>query len=139
MLFQKLKTQKTVNVNISKYLINWEGDCRSKFQKNVKLWLKPYWKHDICLEELLIPGSRMTCDLVNLSKKIVLEVSGDQHLDFNPYFHNNCRMQWHAQILRDANKQTWSEQNGFTFVEIYPEDLPLSAKFFKDKYDIDLI
>ena len=139
MLFKKINSQKPVNITVQKYLVKWEGKCRSKFQLSVKQWLKPYWQWDICLEELLVPGSRMTCDLVNLTKRIIVEVSGEQHQNFNPHFHNNCRHQWVGQIRRDAAKEEWAVQNGFQFVEIFPDDLPLSEKFFKDKYDIELI
>ena len=42
------------------------------------------------------------------------------------------------QIKHDVVKLNWMEKNGYLFVEIYPEDLPLTKEFFLNKYNIDL-
>ncbi len=138
MFFKKVNSQKSCNVNIIKYMVNWNGKCRSKFQFQVKQWLKPYWANHVCLEEMLVPGSRMTFDLVNISKRVIVETSGSQHEDFCPHFHNNSRAAWLAQLSRDRMKREWAEQNDFILVEIFPKDLPLTPDFFKKNYDLDL-
>ena len=138
MNFSKLNSAKTANVNLSKYMVAWDGPCRSKFQKIVKRWLHPYWKGHLCVEELRIPGSRMTCDLVNVTKKIVVETSGEQHLDFNPYFHLKNRANWLGQIKRDLRKKEWAAANGFLLVEVFPDDMPITLEFFEEKYGIDI-
>lgn len=138
MNFKKLHSDRVANVNLSKYMVVWDGPCRSKFQKEVKQWLKPYWRGHLCVEELRIPGSRMTCDLVNITKKVIVETSGDQHLDFNPHFHLKNRANWLGQIKRDGKKKEWAAENGFLLVEIFPDDMPLRLEFFQEKYGIDI-
>lgn len=138
MQLKKINSSRVVNVNVSKYLVKWEGKCRSKFQFEVKQWFKKYWVGQIILEELLIPGSRMTCDIVNLTQKLVVEVSGEQHIKFNKYFHLNSRQKYLEQIQRDVSKQQWAEDNGFKFIEIFPADMPLTREFFQEKYDVSI-
>lgn len=138
MRFLKVNSTRHINVNIQKFLIDWEGKCRSKFQLEVKQWLKTYWKSHICLEEFTVPGSRMKCDIVNMTRRIIVEVSGDQHVAFNKHFHFNSREVYLNQIKRDVAKAKWAEDNGFKFVEIFPEDLPLTKKFFQEKYQVEL-
>lgn len=130
MKFKRLNSQRTVNVNVAKYAIKWDGKSASKFQKGVKDFLRPYWQSYICLEEFPVPGSRLRCDLINLSLKIMVEVNGQQHEEFNPFFHNESRLSYLGQIKRDVAKITWGEQNGFKYIEIQPKDLPLTKEFF---------
>lgn len=130
--------------NVAKYIINWDGKSRSKFQFAVKQFLKPYWKMDLTFEEFPVIGSRKSVDIFNYNKKIVCECHGNQHQAFIRYFHrpisDKDRSQWLAQIKRDIEKEKWAELNGFKFIEIFPEDLKnLSPAFFKEKFDIDLI
>ena len=37
--------------NVSKYLIDWDSDCRSGIQKDVKDQVRPYWFADVVFEE----------------------------------------------------------------------------------------
>ena len=60
--------------NASKYLIDWRKKTRSKFQDEVKKFLKPYWSEDIVFEELRLVDTRMTFDFYNANKKIAIEV-----------------------------------------------------------------
>src|SRR5690349_4064500 len=101
MKFKKLDSTRHVNVNVQKYVIDWDGSCRSKFQFEVKQWLKTYWKSHICLEEFTVPGTRMKCDFVNLTNRIIVEISGEQHRTFNKHFHLDSRQVFLSQIKRD--------------------------------------
>lgn len=125
--------------NVAKYIINWDGKSRSKFQFAVKQFLKPYWSHHLVMEEFPVVGSKKTVDFFNYNLKVVAEISGSQHLKFVKHFHVD-RSQWLAQIKRDIEKEKWAELNGFKFIEIFPKDLKnLSPAFFKEKFDIDLL
>jgi len=135
---KKFRSDRLVLVKTGPYRVKWDGECRSKFQANVKKWLEPYWHNHLCVEEWPIPGTRLRIDLVNLTLKVIVETSGAQHVKFTPYFHTDNRFNWHGQIKRDEHKREWAEANGFKFVEIYDEDMPLTKQFFKEKYDIDL-
>ena len=39
------------NKNVSKYLIDWDGECRSKIQLKVKQFLKEFWENHVVYEE----------------------------------------------------------------------------------------
>ena len=138
MKVKKLNSKYEATVNISKYRLVWDKPCRSKFQLAVKQWLKPYWAGHICLEEFRIPGSRLSSDIVNLTKRAVVEINGAQHDEYNSHFHRGSRTNWLSQIKRDEDKRQWASDNGFIFIEILPNDLPLTPEFFREKYNISL-
>lgn len=115
--------------NPKKYLINWKGNSRSKFQFSVKEFLQPYWRTDIVFEELKLVGTRMSFDFYNANKKIAVEVQGQQHTKFVKFFHGN-RSKYLEQLKRDDKKMRFCEVNGITLVEIYPTDI-VSEEFFE--------
>lgn len=139
MKLKKLNSNKEINVSVNKYLIKWDGKCRSKFQFDVKQWFKKYWFNSVCLEEFRIPGSLLRCDLVNLNKRIIVEINGVQHDSFNKHFHMDNRENFRKQIVRDQHKRNWATENDFSIIEIIPEDLPLTLSFFKERYEIEII
>jgi hypothetical protein len=136
--FKKYNSPYYANINPSRYRVKWDGDTRSKFQTQVKRWMRPYWQYDVCLEEMPVVGTRLRCDLVNLTRKIIIETSGKQHNEYNKHFHQKSRQKFHEQIRRDEVKREWAKQNSFTFIEIFVEDMPLTEKFFFEKYGIEL-
>ena len=138
MKLPKLNSSKLVTVNISKYKIDWDTQRASKVQFAAKQFLKPFWVNHLCLEECRIPGSLLRLDIVNLTKKIIIEVSPIQHETFNKFFHVN-RLGWLKQIKKDYAKVEWAEKAGFKLVELLKEDLDcLSVGLFKEKFNIDL-
>lgn len=117
--------------NYKKYEINWESKSRSKFQKKIKDFLFFYWEHDRVFEEFKIVGSKLTLDFYNDSKKIAVEVQGDQHNKYIEFFHKN-RFEFAAQKDRDQKKLEFCENNDIKLVEIFPRDI-VTASFFEDK------
>lgn len=129
-----------ITVNITKYKIDWDKSCRSKFQFNVKQFFKIFWRNHFCAEEFRIPGSKMTIDLMNFTKHLAVEVQGEFHMQYNSWAHGGNRGNWRKQLERDVNKEKWCEENGFTLLEIFPGELDkLNRQFFLDKYNIDLV
>lgn len=126
------------DVKIPKYLIDWQGNSLSKFQHNVKRFLFPYWRYDVVCEEFPVPGERWHIDIINLSRKIMIEVNGIAHLDPNSHFHHGSKQSWLGQIKRDMGKHAWAATNGYVVAEIEPQDMPLTKDFFKRQFDIDL-
>lgn len=116
--------------NIRKYEIDWDGKSLSKFQFEVKQFLKEYWVNHIVYEELPVVGTRMSIDLFNASKRIAVEVQGAFHSQYNKHFHNNNRFNFLNQIKRDVKKAEWCELNNIILVEIYPKDMPLTKELF---------
>lgn len=121
MKIKKLRSNKEVSVNITKFKIDWDKKI-SKPQKQVKDFLYPDWRYDLVLEEFLIPGSKLRFDLVNITKKICVEVSPRQHFKFNEFLHKN-ESNFLESIKRDDNKRNWCIQNEYRFVEITEEEL----------------
>jgi hypothetical protein len=127
----KLPNGQDLNIkNIHKYSVNWDGKSRSKFQSDVKQFLKPYWKNHIVFEELPIPHTKLTFDLFNYNLGVALEVQGAQHLSYNKFFHGNTRVKFLQQLKRDDYKLQFCEKNSIVFVEIYPKDI-LSKELFR--------
>lgn len=107
--------------NAKKYLVDWNGKSKSKFQLSVRDFLYPYWKSDIVFEEFKLVGTRLSFDLYNANKKIAIEVQGAQHTKYVKFFHGN-RMKYLEQLKRDDKKLRFCEINDINLVEIYPND-----------------
>src|SRR6478736_888807 len=101
--------RREVNIVSSKYAINWGGKCRSKVQFRAKQFFKDFWSSDFCTEELKIPGSLMTCDLINHSKSIACETDGLFHEKFSE-FHHKTKFGFLASLKRDEAKDQWYER-----------------------------
>jgi hypothetical protein len=129
MKFKTLDGKERTLKNIKNCIIDWDAKSRSKFQFSVKQFLKTYWKGDVVFEELRIVGTRLSLDLYNANKKVAIEVQGEQHFKYVPFFHNT-RGSYLKQIKRDVKKNEFCEINGIHLVEIYPNDI-LSKEFFE--------
>jgi len=138
MQFKKLSGYSSNLRRIERFNIKWDGKSRSKFQFEVKQFLKPFWKKYVCYEEMILVGTRYSLDIVNMSQRIAVEVHGDQHQKYTPFFHNNSRLQYADQIKRDLKKREWCEINNILLVEIYTSDLPMTKEWFKENYEIIL-
>ena len=137
MLFYKFKSDKQVNVNIRKYLIDWSLSP-SKQQKILQDFLYPFWKNKIICAEFRLPGSLFRVDLINISDRLAIEYSPDSTHDFNQYFHGS-----RAGFLRRVKSDIWKieelERNNFKIIEINEEDLNwLSKSFFLEKFNVVL-
>lgn len=137
MIFKTLRGA-SKDIKIRHYLIDWGGDSLSHFQEEVKAFLYPYWRRDVVCEELPVAGTKMRFDMINISRKVIVEVNGVAHLDPDSHFHQGSRARWLSQIKRDHAKTEWAEMNGYQMAEIEPDDLPLTKDFFKRQFDIDL-
>ena len=116
-------------------MFNWKSKSRSKFQNNVKDFLRDYWINDVVFEEFRIVGTRLSIDFYNANRRIAIEVQGDQHIKYVKHFHKN-RLKYLDQLKRDQKKLDFCEFNGIKMVEIYSTDV-VNASLFSDQ-DIDL-
>lgn len=119
------------------YVIKWDGKSRSKYQFNLKQFLKRYIQTHIVYEEFPVVGSRMTLDIVDMTSRVAYEMQGEFHTQFSKFAHVS-RANYLAQIKRDMSKQRWCELNNLTLVEIYPGDFPLTKEIFANKYNVIL-
>lgn len=131
MLFCSLKGNFVRLKDSYKYLIDWDGDSLSLFQKNIKLRLKPFWKNDLVFEELPVVGTKLRIDFYNQSRKIALEVSGHQHYTLSKHFHSGTK-DFLKQIIRDEKKKSFCDINNIELIEIYEyEAKEISDAFLK--------
>jgi len=129
-----------VNKNVNKYRIGWEDKSRSKLQFKFKQFFYPYWKNHIVFEEFPVYGSMMKLDFFNATKKIAVEIQGDQHESFNKIFNDNSRLKYLQSIKRDVAKSKWININNFKYLELYESDLKtLSPQYIEDKFAINII
>lgn len=125
--------------SVNRFRIDWDGKCRSKIQFKVKQFLKPYWLSHIVYEEFPVYGSLLKVDILNATLKVAVEVQGKQHGEFNPFFHNDSRVEYLKSIKRDYAKSEWLKKNEFQLVEIFEDEVDnLSKKFFEEKFDLSL-
>lgn len=118
MTFLDLKGNTRTVKNARKYIADWNSATRSKFQDAAKKFLYNYWKNDCVMEELRIPGTRLTLDFYNHSRKIACEIDGEQHNKFVKHFHGSRVTKWLGQVKRDMFKEDFLEANGITLIRI---------------------
>src|SRR5688500_1701955 len=121
-----------IYTNCDKYKVKWDGKSRSKYQYEVKQFLKEHWSRHIVYEEFTVFGSRMTLDFFNHHKRIAVEVQGEFHLGLSKFAHSGSSTVYWKQLDRDRRKARWCEANEIELVEIFPDDLPLTKEFFKN-------
>ena len=125
--------------SVNKYRIEWGKECRSNIQFEVKQFFKPYWISHICYEEFPVYGTRMKVDMINMTKRIAVEVQGAQHESFNKFFHGNSRANYLKSIKRDYHKRVWLENNNFKLLEITGDDLAsLSPEYILEKFSVNI-
>ena len=104
---------KLVNKNVRKSLINWQGKSRSKLQLEFKNFFYLFWRNHIVYEEFPVYGTMLKVDFLNTTKRIAVEIQGNQHESFNKFFHENSRLKYLQSIKRDVQKVKWLEMNNF--------------------------
>jgi hypothetical protein len=116
--------------NPNKYLIKWDKPSRSKIQYKVKSFLKEYWSSKIVFEEFPMAGTRLSFDIFNASENIMVEVQGEQHTKYTPFFHGNQKMNYIDQLRRDKQKLDFCRINKIKLIEVYYND-KINKQLFK--------
>lgn len=124
--------------NASRYLIDWDAPSRSKFQFEVKQFLKPYWEHCYVVEEFTIPRDRRSIDIINFTYDIAIEVQGAGHTKFSKGWFHKTRSDYLNQKKRDFFKRQFCEMNDLALWEIFPEDMPLTENKIRNMFNFDL-
>jgi hypothetical protein len=122
--------------NAKKRIIDWSAPSKSKRQREVKKFLKKYWKNHVVFEEFPVAGTRLSIDFYNANKKIAVEVQGSQHTKYNSFFHGGHKNNYLEQLKRDEMKFKFCELNDIQLIEIYDKDI-INLSLFK-KFDVSL-
>ncbi len=129
-----------VNKNVQKHRIKWDDKSASNIQFRAKKFFKQYWKSHVVYEEFPVYGTRLRVDLINFTKKIAIEVHGQQHFKFNKFFHSNSRIKFFQSMKRDWEKTEWLELNDIKLVELEEKDVDqLSIDFLEDKFNVFIV
>ena len=130
---------KLVYKSVGKKRINWSKKSRSKLQTKVKVFLKNFWKNHIVYEEFPVYGTRMSVDFLNATKKIAIEVNGQQHSQYVKFFHGS-RLDYFNSIKRDVKKAEWLQMNEYTLIELEQKDVnELSLEYIEEISGISII
>lgn len=132
MKFKTLSGKERSITKAHKYLIDWDGKSRSKIQFSVKSFLKEFWSKKIVFEEFPVAGTRLSFDIFNASEKIAIEVQGQQHTKYTPFFHGKNKYNYINQLFRDKEKFDFCKLNEIKLIEIYYSD-KVSKELFKEQ------
>ena len=135
----KFKSDKIISLNAKKYYINWEKDGDSSLEIKFRDLIYPYWKNSIILFQCAIPGSRLELDFLNINKRLCVEVDGEQHNNWNPFFYNNNRNNFVRAFKRDLDKESWCEKNSIKMLHLDKKDLDnFSPENILKNFNIDI-
>lgn len=85
---------------------------RSSLHLRCRELLRQMYPTQSILEEVPIPGERLTCDFYLPMRKVVVECHGEQHYKFVPHFHGD-RIAFAFSLKRDQRKVDWCHDNNF--------------------------
>lgn len=117
--------------------ISWTENSVSKLQTEVKKFLKTIWLNDIVFEEFPIRVKKNTSlrfDFYNASRRIAIEVMGDQHTKKVDYFHKSDDDFWKG-VENDRLKELFCNKNKIRLVELYPKNIPIDYEWLKKTYN----
>jgi hypothetical protein len=109
--------------NLSKYDVYCDDERKkSKYHLRGRSLLKELFNSYRILEEVKLPGSTVAhrksvlyLDFYIPSIKLAVEVHGEQHYQFNPFFHKS-KADFLKSLSRDEDKISWCELNDIRLV-----------------------
>ena len=113
-----------------------QTEVRSGLHNKAKDLLKQLYPNDRILEELILPGTKtnnrkstLKADFFIPMRNIIVEVHGEQHVEFNSFFFKN-KLDFYKARGRDKDKKKWCEINNLHLIELYYNE---SLEQWKDK------
>jgi hypothetical protein len=107
----------TQEVSQQRYPQRTRENCRSQGQFHLGQQLRVLYKTAVILEEFTIPGSKLSLDFYIPSFRVAFEFQGEQHDQFNAFFHRD-KNDFVKQSQRDQNKKDWCKLNSIKLIEI---------------------
>lgn len=90
---------------------------RSSLHLRCRALLRKLYPLDTILEEIPVPGEQLFLDFFIPSRKLILETQGEQHYEYNHFFHGSAEG-FKRSKANDARKQEWAQINNFKLVEL---------------------
>lgn len=117
-MFKSIKGREfNIDLRPSKWPRRTKGQCKSGIQWNVGQAIDKLYPGQTVLEEFFIPGEKLRIDFFLPRLKLAVEVMGEQHFKYNPFFHGN-KEGFMASKARDTRKALWCELNDIKLVMV---------------------
>lgn len=102
----------------------------SSYHQAARTLIKSMFPMERVYEEVTLPGTStqvnkkaLYADFFIPNLRIVIEVQGEQHYLFSPFFHNS-KKDFYLSLARDRDKKEFCRINGFTLIELpYTENI----------------
>lgn len=104
--------------NLQKFDLKPKALCRSNRQYDVGQFLTTRYPLDTVLEDVTIPGTRLSLDFYIPQRKIAVEVQGEQHDSYNAWYHGGKRGNFAKQQQRDSDKELFCELNRIKLIKV---------------------
>jgi hypothetical protein len=104
-------------------LINQKRKDVSKLHLRVREILKRLYPFDLVFEEVTLSGTKtakhkgLRTDFFIPNQRIMIEVHGQQHYEFTPFYHKN-KLDFALSRKRDSDKALWCSFNKIAYVEL---------------------
>lgn len=89
----------------------------SSYHESALALVRQLYSVDQILEEVYLPGENMYLDIFLPSRKLAVEIQGEQHYKFNNHFYKHEDDFRKAQ-MRDKRKAEWCNINGIDLVTL---------------------
>lgn len=97
---------------------------KSNLHKAAREIIKEIFPYDIVHEEVSLPGTKtnkrkslLYADFFIPCRMLLIEVNGEQHTKFVPFFHSD-KYSYYKSIARDSDKKEWCRLNNITLIEL---------------------
>lgn len=107
-----------ISWNYAKYYSRRERSGKSKGHISARVLLHEILPHSTLYEEVTLPTDpAMFADFFVPDYRLIVEVHGEQHYSYNPFFHKS-KMDFYKSKTRDKIKKEWCELNSITLIEL---------------------
>lgn len=113
--------------NFDGFIVTWdlrgyeikENDCRprSELHINTRKLLRQLYPLSIIMEEVKLPTDVLFLDFFIPQQKLAVEVQGQQHLEYNSFFHGS-KQNFQQSKVRDNKKKQFCLINNIRLVEL---------------------
>lgn len=110
---------KVYTLSLTKYIQ--EGPNKSDLHLLARRLIKQVFGLSPVCEEFTIPGTLMKLDFYISHYNLAIEVQGNQHEEFTPFFHGT-KQNFNKAVQRDASKEKWCEINNIKLVKLYDRE-----------------
>lgn len=111
----KLDTRQT------QYPMRSQNACKSNIQYECGQVIKSVYDSDIILEECYIPSEKCYLDFFIPARMIAFEIQGNQHDEFNPFFHKT-KVNFLKAKNKDWVKKEFCRVNDIELIEVRSVD-----------------